>query len=135
MRSQVIISLHITLEFNTIQFYVKGVINLSKLGEKFPQSLYAHLMDEDSENANIQWQRAIGLVEREEKFREHLLDKEMEALNRFSDSIMALAVAISDRSTAPNIINIYADKDFDIEKVLSGTSNKVYYNGMINDQK
>ena len=108
---------------------------MSKLGEKFPQSLYAHLMDEDLENANIQWQRTIDLIEREEKFREHLLDKEMEALNRFSDSIMALAVAICDRATAPNIINIYADKDFDIEKVLSGSSNKVYYNGMINDQR
>lgn len=108
---------------------------MGRYGDKFQQNLYAHLMDEEIETEELHWQRTLGLIDREEKFREHLLDKETEALNRFSDSIMALAVAISDRSTAPNIINIYADKDFDIEKVLSGSNGKVYYTGMIDNQK
>lgn len=104
---------------------------MGKYGEKFPQSLGAHLLDEEIEADNIIWGRQLHLVEREEKFRESMLEKKLEAMNRFSDSIMALAVAISDRSTAPNVINIYADKDIDIEKILSTTSGKVYYNGMI----
>lgn len=108
---------------------------MGKYGDKYPQSIYAHLMDEDAETENLHWQRVLGLIEREEKFRERMSDKETEALNRFSDSIMALAVAISDRATAPNIINIYADKDFDIEKVLRESNSKVYYTGMINNQK
>lgn len=108
---------------------------MGKYGDKYPQSVYAHLLDEDIENESLQWQRMMGLIEREEQFRERMSDKETEALNRFSDSIMALAVAISDRATAPNVINIYADKDFDIEKVLSGSNSKVYYTGMINNQK
>lgn len=107
---------------------------MGKYGDKYPQSLYAHLLDEEIENEQDLWNRHLYLVEREEQFRERMVDKKLEAMNRFSDSIMALAVAISDRSTAPNVINIYADKDIDIEKILSTTSGKVYYNGMIDNK-
>lgn len=106
---------------------------MGKYGDKFPQSLGAHLIDEEIALDEVLWGRQMHLVEREEEFRERMVEKKLEAMNRFSDSIMALAVAISDRSTAPNVINIYADKDLDIEKILSTTSGKVYYNGMIDN--